>query len=84
VQTIKQGDQIGGIFAVGLDCLHWAAFSSTEVSQIFGLNFFLGKVLCLNFAKNVLGYILGDFFTNSSGHPAVQLHNCSHLYLAYL
>jgi hypothetical protein len=25
--------------------------------------------ICINF-DNVLGYILGDFFTNSSGHPA--------------
>jgi hypothetical protein len=23
----------------------------------------------LNFTKNGLGYVLGDFFTNSSGHP---------------
>jgi hypothetical protein len=26
-------------------------------------------MLLLATAKNVLGYILGDFFTNSSGHP---------------
>jgi hypothetical protein len=25
--------------------------------------------LCTNFDKSVLGYILGVFFTNSSGHP---------------
>jgi hypothetical protein len=25
------------------------------------------------FEKNGLGYILGDFFTNSSGHPDVEL-----------
>jgi hypothetical protein len=25
--------------------------------------------LCINFDKKGLGYILGDFFTNSSGHP---------------
>jgi hypothetical protein len=27
-------------------------------------------MLCINFHKNALGYILGDFFTNSFGHPA--------------
>jgi hypothetical protein len=27
----------------------------------------------MNFDKNVLGYILGDFFTNSSGHHARKL-----------
>jgi hypothetical protein len=25
--------------------------------------------LCIHFEKNGLGYILGDFFINSSGHP---------------
>jgi hypothetical protein len=36
--------------------------------------FFQTKVkLLLNFDKqNWLGYVLGDFFTNSSGHPAVN------------
>jgi hypothetical protein len=28
----------------------------------------LGSII--NLTKNWLGYILGDFFTNSSGHPA--------------
>jgi hypothetical protein len=27
----------------------------------------------LSLAKNVLGYIFGDFFTSSSGHPGPQL-----------
>jgi hypothetical protein len=31
--------------------------------------FFLGKIYVLILTKNGLGYILGDFFTNSSGHP---------------
>jgi hypothetical protein len=27
-------------------------------------------ILCINFGKNnLLGYVLGDFFTKSSGHP---------------
>jgi hypothetical protein len=39
----------------------------TEVGQIFALFF---TRLCFNFDKNVFGYILGDFFQNSSGHPA--------------
>jgi hypothetical protein len=29
--------------------------------------------LCINLNKNGRGYILGDFFTNSSGHPAPSL-----------
>jgi hypothetical protein len=31
--------------------------------------FFQRLGFCNNFDKNVLGYTLGDFFTNSSGHP---------------
>jgi hypothetical protein len=29
-----------------------------------------GKSCALILAKNGVGYILGEFFTNSSGHPA--------------
>jgi hypothetical protein len=57
----------------------WANFSPigwlfiflkiTEVAQFLDY-FFSRKKLCINFDKNGLGYILGDFFTNSSGHAA--------------
>jgi hypothetical protein len=41
-----------------------------EAAQIFGLLFSHGeKYVCNNFDKNGLGYMLGDFLTNSSGHP---------------
>jgi hypothetical protein len=33
-------------------------------------HFFRLQKLSINYNKNGLGYILGDFFTNSSGHPA--------------
>jgi hypothetical protein len=37
----------------------------------FGLHtFFHGTSCVLIFTRNLLGYILGDFFTNASGHPA--------------
>jgi hypothetical protein len=38
---------------------------------MFGLLFRLSR-LFNNYDKNVLGYILGDFLTNSSGHPAAE------------
>jgi hypothetical protein len=43
-----------------------------ELSNI-GITTFVrpGKVKSFNFDKHGLGYILGDFFTNSSGHLAV-------------
>jgi hypothetical protein len=31
------------------------------------------KYVCIDFDKNGLGYILGDFFTNLSGHPSSHL-----------
>jgi hypothetical protein len=58
------------------DCLLWAVLMKIiEVVHIF-LQLFpyvsSEYVLC-NFDKNGLGYILGDFFTNSSGHPGVDV-----------
>jgi hypothetical protein len=37
--------------------------------------FFHCESYALISAKNGLGYILGDFFTNSSGHPARKRQN---------
>jgi hypothetical protein len=36
--------------------------------------------LSINFYKKGLGYILGEFFTNSSGHPASEQpgHGCGY------
>jgi hypothetical protein len=36
---------------------------------MFRLLFQQKKYVFINSDQNVLGYILGDFFTNSSGHP---------------
>jgi hypothetical protein len=44
--------------------------------RIFGLLF--QKSYVLMFTKNWLGYILGDFFTKASGHPAPNTHTHSH------
>jgi hypothetical protein len=37
--------------------------------------FFYGKSYVLILTKNALGYILGESFTNSSGHPGVEYHD---------
>jgi hypothetical protein len=42
----------------------------TKVANIFGLPF-----STLIWAKNGLGYALGDFFKNTSGHPGVAVKN---------
>jgi hypothetical protein len=52
------------------DCLLWeVTLKITEIAHTYVLLFSL-LMLCINVGKNVLGYILGDFSTNSSGHPA--------------
>jgi hypothetical protein len=42
----------------------------TEVAKMFW-----AIHLCTHFNKNGLGYILGDFCANPSGHPARERHN---------
>jgi hypothetical protein len=41
----------------------------TEQAQNLGYFFSHGKSDEMYLTKNVLGYMLGEFFTNSSGHP---------------
>jgi hypothetical protein len=61
-----QGDQK---FRPMGDCLLWAVFLKiAKITYIFGY-FFRRLRLCINNDKNVWGYILGDFRSNSSGHP---------------
>jgi hypothetical protein len=62
---------------IGL-AIFWANFSQTHlvtlhdkvfVAHISVLLLYTLRVKCF-FGKNWFGYILGEFFTNSSGHPA--------------
>jgi hypothetical protein len=54
---------LGDYFSLGF-------FNISEIAQIYGLLF--SQIICsvLILTKNGFGYILGDFFTNSSGHSA--------------
>jgi hypothetical protein len=49
----------------------------TEAVQNFGLTFLRGTFDVLFLSKSGLGYILGDFFTNSSCRPELwqQFHS---------
>jgi hypothetical protein len=65
-----QGDQIGRIFAL-LAIVYFGRFKKNcNSSPHFCAIFPLRIDYVLNLTKIGLGYILGDFFTNSSGHPA--------------
>jgi hypothetical protein len=68
----KQGDQIGRIFGHLGDCFLWVVFLIAEADQIFEL-LFTRKNYVLVLTENVLGNILGDFCTNSFGHPGRKL-----------
>jgi hypothetical protein len=68
-KTRDQSDQIGRIFA------HWVIVSYRQFLKIvkvahFWSNFSRSLDYAIILTKNRFGYILGDFFTNSSGHPA--------------
>jgi hypothetical protein len=41
-----------------------------KLAQFFGVLFYHCKKYVLIVTKKLLGYVLGDFFTNASGHPA--------------
>jgi hypothetical protein len=55
---------LGDLFSLG------SFFKITELAEIFDLLFFHGKSSVLSLTNNGLGYILGEFYTNSSGHHA--------------
>jgi hypothetical protein len=79
-----QDDQIRRFFANWLIVYFGQCFSIAEVAEIFGLNFSAVKVYVLTLTKNGLGYILGDFFTFSSRHPAHGIiFVCFEIYFRY-
>jgi hypothetical protein len=55
-------------------------FENSRSSLNIWATFFHGKALYCFFYKNGLGYILGDFITSSSGHPALYLHSTASLF----
>jgi hypothetical protein len=79
-----QGDRVGRNFACWGDSFLWLTFSKmTEIGRIWSY-FFAVEVSRRFGPKNGLGYILGDIFTNASGHPdrllllLLLLWSCSH------
>jgi hypothetical protein len=64
-----QGDQIGRIFTYWAFIFFGQFVYNYRSSLNMYLFFFHVKSCALGLKKNWLGYILGDFFANSSGHP---------------
>jgi hypothetical protein len=68
-----QGDQIGRTFAYYAIVYSGNFYANDRSGRNCWLLFIHGKIYLLIFDKKctyILGFILGDFFTNSSGHPA--------------
>jgi hypothetical protein len=64
-----QCDQIGRIFAYWAMVFFGLSLKNKAVDVLFGLLFSHCKSYALcNFDKKLLGWVLGDFFTNSPGH----------------
>jgi hypothetical protein len=59
------------------DCFLWAVFLNTKISPNFLLHFAVEKMYTLILRKVGLDHILGDFLTNSSGHPAENAKRAS-------
>jgi hypothetical protein len=73
---VRQGDQTWRIFAY---CLLWAIFLKISNNSKFEATVFHVKSHLSILTKNGLGYFLGDYFANSSGHPVCQLKKSSRL-----
>jgi hypothetical protein len=69
-QPLNQGDQIGRNFT----CLILAYLKKHRLSPYFWTMYIFQWAKLYMFYKNRFGYILGDFLTNSSGHPALDIH----------
>jgi hypothetical protein len=66
----NQGDKIGRIFALQGECLLWAIYVPKLHKWPKSFGHFNKLKVTLQFWQNILlGNILGDFFTKSTGHP---------------
>jgi hypothetical protein len=65
---------VTGLGEFSPNCLLWADFLKLGTYPAIPGYFFLH--VRINFDENGLGHILGDFFSNSSGHPAFDGENC--------
>jgi hypothetical protein len=63
--------RVGDFSAIGRLFTYFEQFFYITEVQIFGL-LFAAKIVFYFRPKNGLGNILGDFFTNLSGHPAID------------
>jgi hypothetical protein len=67
VTGLGEFSPIGRLFTLG--CF----FENYKISLNYWVTFFHGETCALTLTTNGLGYTLGDFFKNLSGHPACRL-----------
>jgi hypothetical protein len=66
MNRLAEFSPIGLLFSLG------SFLKNKKSSQNFYAYFIYSKSYVLILTKSVLAYILGDFLTNSSGHPGRQ------------
>jgi hypothetical protein len=69
--SLRQGDRIVRIFAYWAIDYFGQFFENYRISTHTLKTFSTVKVMHSFWSKMSMGYILGVFFTNSSGHPAL-------------
>jgi hypothetical protein len=69
---ISRVTRLGGFSPIGW-LFNSGSFWQLQKQPTFFDYFFSPLRLCISFDKNGLGYVLGDFFTNSTYHPECHL-----------
>jgi hypothetical protein len=66
------------------DCFLWAVCEKVQKKPKYFICLFPWKKLCIKFDKKGLGYILGNIFKTSSGHPECLLDSRNNYCLTFL
>jgi hypothetical protein len=74
-EPANQGDQIGRLSPIGCLLTTGSFMKITELAQLLAI--FSMEKLCLNFVKNGLGYLLGDFIHGLIWSPCFQPSLCT-------
>jgi hypothetical protein len=76
IRQKREGSSVarwGEFLPLGQHFIFGRFLRTTEVAQHFGASFSTVPVMfVIIFDKAALGFVLGDFFTNTSGHPGMK------------
>jgi hypothetical protein len=75
--------RLGEVSPNGRLFTYYWGFWKLQLKYTFSCDFFLSTRCLLILIKNVLGFILSDLFTNSSGHPDGSFKAASRFQVAF-